>query len=293
MPLLDREEYVEQAHFFRTLGERLPKNQPLQEVLVQLHEEILATTKLPMALDFLLGELRHCGEMASAMRKLAHYFTPFQTYVIAEAEDERGRFDMRVAAEILRFEAEYRAAEASRVGVFLYQFEALCRNRLRYESGLDAMSQDPLYDQPWRDWLLTVRRQIGIVDFADLLYVRSEHYVNERLRRRQEIEPGFPVLFGEKEGKIALANRRKDPLYLFAALQRHLGYPKVPRLKPVDTTPQLIPQLMRRVERLETRIKLLEDEQQGGIDISQFYGSPNSLPKGAPPPMESPDQNGH
>ena len=288
--LLDREEYVEQAHFFRALGERLPKNEPLQEVLVQVREEVLATTKLPMAIDFLLGELRHCGEMASAMEQLAHYFTSFQTYVIAEAENERGRFDMRVAVEILRFEAEYRAAGASSPGAFMYQFEALCRNRLRYEPGLDALVQDPIYNQPWREWLKTVRRQIGIVDFADLVYVRSQHYVNDRLRRRQEVDPDCPVLFGEKEGKIAVANRRKDPLYLFAALQRHLGYPQVPRPKPVDETPQLIPQLLRRLERLEIRIKLLEDEQKGGIDITKFYGPPGSLPgslpDGAPPPID-------
>ena len=174
------------------------------------------------------------------------------------------------------------AAGASSRGAFMYQFEALCRNRLRYEPGLDAMVQDPIYDQPWREWLKTVRRQIGIVDFADLVYVRSQHYVNERLRRRQEIDPDCPVLFGEKEGKIAVANRRKDPLYLFAALQRHLGYPQVPRPKPVDETPQLIPQLLRRMERLETRIKLLEDEQKGGIDITKFYGPPGSLPGHCP-----------
>lgn len=283
--LLDREEYVEQAHFFRSLSERLPKNQPLQEALVHLRDEILATTKLPMAIDFLSAELRHCGEMASAMRKLSHYFTPFQAYVIAEAENERGRFDMRVAIEILRHEAEYRSGEPSRAGAFMYQFEALCRNRLRYEAGLDAMAQDPIFDKPWRDWLTTVRHQIGIVDFADLLYVRSAQYVNERRRRRQEIDPDCPILFGEKEGKIAAANRHKDPLYLFAALQRHLGYPKVPRVDPVDETPQLIYQLMRRTERLETRMKLLEDEQRGGIDITRFYG-PGSLPRGAPPPMD-------
>ncbi len=135
---------------------------------------------------------------------------------------------MRVATEILRYEAEYRSQGASRPGSFMYQFEALCRNRLRYERGLDAMADDPIYDQPWREWLQTVRRQIGIIDFADLVYVRSQHYVNERLRRRPEVDPNCPVLFGEKEGKIALANRRKDPLYLFAALQRHLGYPTVP-----------------------------------------------------------------
>jgi len=284
--LLNREEYVEQAHLFRALAERLPRNQPLQEALFHLREEILATTKLPLAVGFLLAELRYCGEMASAMRKIPHYFTPFQTYVIAEAENERGRFDMRVAVEILRYEAEYRSGSPSRAGTFMYQFEALCRNRLRYESGLDAMALDPIYDTSWRNWLQTVRRQVGIVDFADLVYVRSEYYVTQQSRRGRDIASDVPVLFGEKEGKIAAANRRKDPLYLFAALQRHLGYPEVPRLQPVDDTPQRVDQLMRRTERLETRIKLLEDEQKGGIDITKFYGTPGAPPPGAPKPMD-------
>ena len=228
MPLLDRDEYVEQAYFFRVLSERLPQNMPLQELLGQLRDEVLSTTKLPMALDFLLGELKHRGEIHSGMRKLAHYFTAFQTYVVSEGEDDRGRFDLRVAFEILWHEVEYRAAGASRPGAFMYQFEALCRNRLRYEKGLDAMAQDPIYDADWRKWLETVRRQVGIVDLADLVYVRSQHYANERIRRLGELDTSEPILFGEKEGKIALANRRKDPLYLFAALQRHLGYPRVP-----------------------------------------------------------------
>ena len=183
MPLLDREEYVEQAHFFRVLGERLPQNMPLQELLAQLRDEVLSTTKLPLALDFLLGELKHRGEISSGMKKLSHYFTAFQTYVVSEGENERGRFDLRVAFEILRYEAEYRAAGASRPGTFMYQFEALCRNRLRYEKGLDAMAEDPIYDDDWRTWLTTVRRQVGIVDLADLVYVRSQHYANDRIRR--------------------------------------------------------------------------------------------------------------
>lgn len=284
--MLEREEYVEQAHFFRALSERLPQNQPLQELLGQVQEELLATTKLPLALSFLLGELRHAGEMAGAMRKLPHYFTPFQTYVIAEAENERGRFDMHVATEILRYEAEYRGAAPTQAGSFMYQFEALCRNRLRYDPGLEAIAQDPIFDEPWRTWVLIVRRQIGIVDFADLVYVRSQHYVQERLRREQAVDPACPALFGEKEGKIAWANRRKDPLYLFAALQRHLGYPQVPRLKPVDQTPETVTQILRRMERMEVRMKLLEDEQRGGIDLTKFYGSSRTLPKGAPPPKE-------
>ena len=59
--MLEREEYVEQAYFFRTLGERLPKNMPLQELLQQTREEVLASTNLPHAIDFLRSELEHSG----------------------------------------------------------------------------------------------------------------------------------------------------------------------------------------------------------------------------------------
>jgi len=280
--MLDREEYVEQAYFFRTLRERLPKNMPLQELLRQTREELLATAKLPLAVDFLRAELEHAGVFATAMKRLPHYFTPYQTYVVEEAENERGRFDLPVALEILQAEAEYRAKGTSPRGMFLFQFETLCRNRLRYDRGLGAMAEDPIYDAAWREWILTVRRQVGLIDFADLLYVRSEHYLQRQAHARGEpAEPEKPALFGDKEGKIALANRGKDPLYLFAALQRHLGYPAVPRPKPIDNKDELVPLLVRRLERLETRIKLLEEEQRGGIDITKFYG-PN-LP---PPPSD-------
>lgn len=276
--MLDHEEYVEQAHFFRALEERLHQNVPMQELLVSLREELLATTKLPMAVDFLLGELLHAGKASTAMARLGHYFTPFQTYVMTEAENDRGRFDLQTGLAVLAHEAAYRAENPTPQGVFVYQFETLCRNRLRYEPGLDAIAGDPIYNQAWRDWIITVRRQIGIVDFADLIFVRSQHYVTQRRQRRVTDDDAAamdrPVLFGEKEGKIALANRHKDPLLLFSALQRHLGYPAVPRLKPVDETIELIPQLLRRLERLETRLKLLEDEQKDGIDITRFYQSP-------------------
>jgi len=267
---LDREEYVEQAYFFRTLRERMRQNMSTQDLLTAIRHETLATTKLPMALEFMATELRMTGAFATAMARLSHYFTPFQTYVVAEAEKEDGRFDFLVACEILEKEADYRAKGATPQGIFLFQFECLCRNRLDYERGLAAMAEDPVFDQGWREWILTVRRQVGIVDFADLIYVRSEYY-----RKRKGEEPGKPVLFAEKEGKIALANRRKDPLFLFSALQRQLGYPPVPRPKKPDEIQELLPSLARRVERLERRIKLLEEEQRGGIDIARYYRKPN------------------
>jgi hypothetical protein len=267
---LGREEYVEQAHFFRSLAERLRLNLPAQEVLQSVREEVLATTKLPMALDFLLAELRLEGVFGPAMSQLPHYFTPFQTFVVQEAENERSRFDLWIGLEILRREAEYRSDSPTRQGVFLYQFEALCRNRLGYDRGLEAVARDPGFDDTWRVWIRKVRRQIGMVDLADLVYVHSEYY-----RQRGGGEDG-PVLFGEREGRIALANRRKDPLYLFSSLQRQLGYPEVPRPQAVPAEQSLLPQLARRMEQLETRLKLIEEEQKGGFDLTQYYERPQA-----------------
>ncbi|MFO0871249.1 MAG: hypothetical protein U0935_20180 [Pirellulales bacterium] len=274
--MLEREEYVEQAHFFRTVAERIRENMPLQDLLAQVREEVLTTTRLPLALSFLLDELRHAGAVHTAMARLPHYFTPYQTFIMRMAESDRGRFDYAIALDVLRHLAAYLAQGATSQGLFLFQFETLCRNRLRYDHGLTAIAADPQFDAAWRDWILSVRRRLGMVDLADMIYVRSEHY-----RQRHEADPDReqqslpPVLFGEKEGRIALANRRKDPLYLFAALQRHLGYPEIPRRRPVVDQTQVVPQLLRRLDQLEARLKLLEDDQRGGFDLTQFYAPPD------------------
>jgi hypothetical protein len=269
--VLSREEYIEQGYLFRTLRERMLTAESTQELLRAVRDEILSTTKLPMAIDFLAAELNLYGVFSPAMAKLPHYFTPFQTFVVAESEDERGRFDFRVALDILEREANYRAEDTSPQGMFLYQFECVCRNRLSYDRGLGAVSEDPIFDADWKSWILTVRRQIGIVEISDLIYVRSQHYANSNPGQSGEGE-AKPILFAEKEGRIALANRRKDPLYLFAALQRQLGYPAVPRPRPVEDAPGVLASLSRQVQRMEARLKLLEEEQKGGIDITKFYG---------------------
>jgi hypothetical protein len=270
--MLDREEYVEQAYFFAALRERMVQNFSTQELLLALKQEILATTKLALAIDFLASELRLTGGFATAMAHLSHYFTPFQTYVIAEAERETGRFDFRVALEILEKEAGYRSKGASPQGMFIYQFETLCRNRLGYERGLEAIAGDPIFNADWAEWIRNVRRQIGLIDFADMIYVRSEHY------QPREDDPVLPVLFGRKEGQIALANRRRDPLYLFSALQRQLGYPSVPRPQREEADRYLIPALQQRIERLDSRIRLLEEELRGGINLARFYADGKQPP---------------
>jgi hypothetical protein len=278
--MLGREEYIEQAYFFKALLERVGGGSPLQELLEQTKYELLATTKLPMAIDLLLAELKHRGQMHTGMQMLSHYFVPFQTYIISEAEQDRGRFEYRTGLQILAAEAEYRSLEnMNRQGLFFFQFEAVSRNRLNYDRGLIAMAKDPFFSPEWSDWILNVRKQLGLVDLADMIYSRSELFQQRRITAIDAEPPKpDPVLFGANEGKIALANRRKDPLFLFAAMQRHLGYPPVPRLIPHDPLPSLIPQLQRRIENLESRLKLIEEEQRGGIDITKFYSS-GKIPK--------------
>jgi hypothetical protein len=269
-PLLDREEYIEQAYFFRVCRERMAQNMAAQDVLERIHEEILSTTRLPFAIQFLATEIKHSGVLATGFVRLSHYFTPYQAFVIGQAEKEGLKFSMAAALLILEREAEYRAKGPTPPGLFVYQFEAISRNRLGYDAGLAGMSGDPLYNSDWKSYLDMVRRQVGAVDFGDLIYVRSELYVTEQRRIDAAYTPPVPPLFGEKEGKIARASRGRDPLYLFAALQRQLGYPEVPRPMERDDTETKIEQLRVKLREMEARVKLLEGEVRGQIDLSQF-----------------------
>ena len=275
--VLDREEYVEQAYFFRTFRERVAHNLPTQDVLATLDQEILTTTRLPMAVQFLATEVTHSGVLATGFERLSHYFTPFQGFVIRQAEEEGRKFAMDTALLVLEREATYRAGTPTKPGLFVYQFETITRNRLVYMDGLTAMSEDPFYDPDWKAYLETVRRSVGVVDFGDLVYYRSDFAVTEQRRRNPAFEPSVRMLFGEKEGKIAKASRGRDPLFLFAALQRQLNYPEVPRSVVRDDTTTKLEMMQTKMRELEARLKLLESETRGGpIDWSQF-GKPDLL----------------
>jgi hypothetical protein len=291
--MLPSEEYIEQAYFFRTMRERLADGMPAQEVLAQCHEEILSTTRLPMAIQFLAGEIKLNGVMAPAMQRLTHYFTPWQTFVIARAEDARARFDVSTGLEILQREAEYKAKDPTPAGLFVYQFESMSRNRLGYDEGLRCAAGDPLYDEAWQKWIKRLRGTVGHVDFGDLVFLSSQYHQQQRRRlgAAEGDENGkFPILFGEKEGKIAWANRGKDPLYLFAALQRQLGYPVVPRPARGEQVNRL-PTLERKIHQLEMRIKLLESELKGTLDLSKFYAKPEA-PEGGRKASKQPGAEG-
>src|SRR5258708_19624207 len=103
MSPLEREEYVEQAYFLRSFRERLDENVRAQEILSTIHEEILSTTKLPIAIEFLKGEILHTGRLSPGMGHLAHYFTPFQTFSISRAEEDRSRFYQKTPFDLLPY----------------------------------------------------------------------------------------------------------------------------------------------------------------------------------------------
>jgi len=277
-PLL-REEYIEQEYFFRVYRERLQQSIPSQDILKTIQEEILATTRLPMAIDFMRAEILHSGRISDAMKRLGHYFTPFQTYVITMAEDDVSRFDQITGLEMLERESRYRADGCSMPGLFVYQFECLSRNRLGYSDGLTAMADDTGYTEPWKKWILSLRGNLGVRELSDMVFRASEHFHTLRARMlpvgsdaASEDRP--PALFGEQDGRIAKANVGRDPLYFFAALQRQLNYPKVPLSKKVyDET--LPPFLQNRLTKIEQRLKIVEMEQKGGIDLTKFYKKPD------------------
>ena len=200
--MLDREEYIEQSHLFRSLAERIVAGVAAQEALVSIGQEVLATSKLPMAIDYLVGELKLVGTLSTAMARLPHYFTAFQTFVMQQAEHEGGRFDLRTGLAMLEREASYRAEGATPQGLFFYRFECLSRNRLDYGHGLIAVANDDIFDAAWREWIHTVARQVGFIDLADLVSIRSPEYWRREKREailagREDAGPDRELLFGE------------------------------------------------------------------------------------------------
>ncbi len=171
---------------------------------------------------------------------------------------------------ILEREASYRATEPSPAGLFVFQIEALSRNRLGYLEGLRRMAMDGTFDEDWCEYFDVVRNQLGVRELPELVFVRSESFVMEKRREEPDYEPSFAILFGEKEGRIARANIGRDPNFFFAALQRQLGYPEVPRSPKQDSLGARLDKMTRMIQRLEEKLRVVEQEVRGGVDLSPF-----------------------
>ena len=76
---------------------------------------------------------------------------------------------------------------------------------------------------------------------------------------------------------VAKANHGRDPLYLFAALQRQLNYPEVPRIKAKDDPAVKFLEMRAKIRELETRLKLVEGELRGNVDLSEFMAKPDLI----------------
>ena len=57
-------------------------------------------------------------------------------------------------------------------------------------------------------------------------------------------------------------------------MQRQLGHPAVPRVRAVDPGPIIHPALEQRLQRIETRLKILDAEVKGEFNLSEFYVKP-------------------
>jgi hypothetical protein len=273
--MLDQEEYIEQAYLFRSYRERLEENIPSQDILKMVKEEILSHTKLPMAIDILRGEILLNGRLSNGMALLPHYFSSFQAYVMKQSENEKIRFDHKTALLILEREAEYRSENPIPTGLFVYQFECISRNRLGYDEGMSAIAADPVFNSEWKEWILKTRLDLGTIDFAKMIYQKSQLFFDLQEKRGKKITDDQP-LFERQEGRIAKASIGKDPIYMFAAFQRQLKYPAVPKPKREAAELVLHPLLELRIQKIEKELKMLDAETKGGLDLKEFYMKPES-----------------
>ena len=109
-------------------------------------------------------------------------------------------------------------------------------------------------------------------------YAQAEDRLHELLKQYRRCEGTMSEVFGAKEGKIGKASRGREPVYLFSALQRQLGYPEVPKPNQRDDLKTKLDVITGKLKELEQRLRLAEGGLRGGIDLSQL-GKPDILKK--------------
>ena len=268
--VLDRDEYVEQAYLFRAFRDRLADNLPAQDILTRVHEELLSSTRLPYAVQFLVAELKHSGLLASGFEKLPHYFTPFRR--LSSGKQKRNRALPMTTLCSSWSASALQSRDSNEAGLVHIPVRDDRRNRLGYLGGT-AASRDPLYDGEWRAFVSGSKpRQVGDMDFADLVYLRSELYVQEQ--RRESIVRTFTnALFGEKEGKIAKASAAAGLHCICSPPSKGNSAIQVPRYTQRRRQIEM-GEAREETTRLETRLKLAEAPRQRRP--SQF-GKPDLL----------------
>ena len=129
--ILDREEYIEQAYFFHVLRERLAANMATQDVLERVHEEILATTRLPYAIQFIATEVKHTGLLSSGFSRLPHYFLDASSVNASSAVSLTDLGKGRLVAARNSSSMPVRPASTMRLGTSAATSSSLSRRRAR------------------------------------------------------------------------------------------------------------------------------------------------------------------
>ena len=274
-PVLDREEYIEQAYFFRASASGSPTTCRPRTSSPRLHEELLTTTRLPYAVQFLAAEIKHTGPARQRVREAAALLHPFQAFVIRQAEEEKQRFPMADGAAGAGTRGRVPGRAADQPGLFVYQFETIARNRLGYIDGLAAMAADPLYDADWRATSTSSAGRSATSTSRDLVYLRSELYVTEQRRANPAYEPSRAAALRREGGEDRQGQPRPRPA---VPVRRAAAATRLPRGAAVtqrdDGKTRSWSKIETKLRELETRLKLAEGELRGNIDLSQF-GKPD------------------
>jgi len=232
----------------------------------------LSLTRLPLAIQFLATELKHTGLLSSGFARLPHYFAPFQAFVIRQSEEEKRRFALETALLILGAgKRNIARASRRRPASSFTSFEVLSRNRLGYDQGLQAMQADPFYAEAWQKYVEMVRRHVGVVDFADLVYLRSQFYVLEQ-------QPAGPPTMSRRWSHCSARRRARSPKRIAAGTlciclppcSAKLGYPEVPKPQPRDDPGEQSRKPSPPSRELEMRASCSRRSNEGQVDLSPF-----------------------
>ena len=97
------------------------------------------------------------------------------------------RFSLPTALLVLEREATYRAGTADAGRAVRLPVRGALPQPPRLRRRADRDGRRPVLRRRLAGFIEQVRRQVGVVDFADLVYLRSEFYVQEQRRHEPEL----------------------------------------------------------------------------------------------------------
>ena len=146
------------------------------------------------------------------------------------------------------------------------------------------MAADPFYTEDWTDYILTLRTRLGDVDFADLIFVRSEQFVRERRRLNPDFVPKFPDPLRREGGEDRPSQpRARSDVPLRAPYSASSDTPRsLDRAGPTSSRPACCSS-SKRSPSSKTGSRSAESDLQQDVDLAQVLVKPEDtagVPKG-------------